>query len=125
MAADQPNRQWFSYHDSNGTVWNKLGKLDAACNAIDGSSAAVSGQPDYPRASRRRAPRRAVFLDPTTFRTAHCVIYTDAALTALSGASTLAVAVPGETGTVTYNLSQKISDKAPVRANARNLPDHA
>lgn len=125
MAADQPNRQWFTYVDSNGTHWNKMGKLDTACNAIDGSAPAVAGQPDYPRASRRRAPRRAIFLDPTTFRTSQCVIYTDAALAALTGTSTLAVSVPGETAAVTYTLSQKVSDKSPVRANARNLPDHA
>lgn len=125
MAANQPNRQWFTYHDSNGQAWNKLGKLDTACNAIDGSAAAVAGQPDYPRASRRRSPRKAVFLDPTTFRTAQCIMYTDAALTALTGTSTLAVSVEGETAAVTYTLSQKVADKSPVRANAKNLPDHA
>lgn len=124
MAADQPNRQFWTYTDSNGQAWNKMGKIDAACNAIDGSTAAVAGQPDYPRATRRRSPRRAIFVDPTTFRTAQCVIYTDAALAALTGTSTLAVAVQGETGTVTYTLAQKISDKAPVRATSRNLPDH-
>src|SRR5215475_13041849 len=125
MAADQPNRQWFTYTDLNGQAWNKLGKLDAACNAIDGSTAAVAGQPDYPRASRRRSPRKAIFVDDTTFRTAQCIIYTDAALAALDGTSTLAVHVPGETATVTYTLSQKIPDKAPVRASSRQLPDHA
>lgn len=125
MAADQPNRQFWTYVDGNGVSWNKMGKIDAACNALDGSAAAVSGQPDYPRANRRRQPRRAIFTDPTTFRTAQCVIYTDAAFAALSGASTLAVHVQGETAAVTYDLTQKIPDKAPIRATSRNLPDHA
>jgi hypothetical protein len=125
MALPQANRQWYTYHDSNGVVWNKLGSDDAACAAINGNAAAVAGQPDYPRASRRRQPRKAIYVDPTTFRTHTCVIYTSAAFDAIAGGATLAVPVVGQAGTVTYDLSQKVPDKAPIRASARQLPDHA
>lgn len=125
MAADQLNKQWFTYVDSNGTSWNKLGNDDAACHAIDGSAAAVGGQPDYPRGSRRRHVREAVYTDNTTFRNKSCIIYTDAAFTAIAAGATIAVHVPGETATVSYTLSSKVPDKAPVRSAARQLPDHA
>ena len=125
MALDQPNRKFWTYVDGNGMSWNKMGKIDAGCNAVDGSAAAVAGQPDYPRATRRRQPRRAIFQDPTTFRTAQCIIYTEAAFSALSGTSTLAVPVQSQTGTVAYDLIQKVPDKSPIRATSRNLPDHA
>jgi|SRR5215472_11608213 len=124
MAADQPNRGFFTYVDGNGQSWNKMGKIDAACNAIDGSTAAVGGQEDYPAASRRRHVRQAVYTDPTTFRTARCIIYTNAAFTALVTGATLAVSVPGETTAVTYTLSQKIPDKAPIASASRHLIDH-
>lgn len=125
MAADQLNKQWFTYVDLNGQAWNKLGNDDAACHAIDGSAAAVGGQPDYPRATRRRQPREAIFTDPTTFRQKSCIIYTEAALAAITAGATIAVHVPGETATVSYTLSAKRPDKAPVRSTARQLADHA
>lgn len=125
MPADQPNRGWFTYVDNNGTSWNKQGKIDTACQAIDGSAAAVVGQEDYPAATRRRHARYAVFTDPTTFRQARCIIYTNTAFQALTGSSSLAVHVPGETATVTYNLSNKVAGKDPIVSASRNLADHA
>lgn len=125
MAADQPNRGWFAYVDSLGGNWNKLGQIDAGCNAIDGNAPADGTYPDYPRKSKRRQARTAVFLDATTFRTKSCVMYTAAAAEALTGASTVAVHVPGETATVTYTFDHLIPDKAPRKTQARNLPDHA
>jgi hypothetical protein len=124
MAADQPNRGWWTYVDTNGQSWNKLGKIDAGCNAIDGSTAAGDNE-DYPRATRRRRPRIATFQDPATFRTASCVVYTDAAFAAIVAGATLDVHVPGETAAVTYTLSNKTPGKDPTRADARNLIDHA
>lgn len=124
MAADQPNRGYWTYVDGNGLSWNKLGAIDTACQAIDGSTAS-GDNPDYPRGSRRRHARRAVFTDPTTFRTKSCVIYTSAAFDAIAAGATIAVHVPGETATVSYTLSAKIPDRAPVNATARNLADHS
>lgn len=124
MAADQPNRGYWTYVDGNGLSWNKLGAIDSACQAVDGSSAS-GANPDYPKASKRRHPRKAVYTDPTTFRTKSCVIYTSAAFDAIAAGDTIAVHVPGETATVTYTLSNKIPDRSPVNATARNLADHA
>lgn len=125
MAADQSNRGWFLYNDSFGDQWNKMGAIDAACNAIDGNAPANGSKPDYPKKSRRRQPRTAIFLDPTTFRTKSCIMYTAAAAEALTGASTVAVHVPGETATVTYTFDHLVPDKAPRKSVSRNLADHA
>jgi hypothetical protein len=124
MAADQPNRGWWTYVDTNGQSWNKLGKIDAACNAIDGSTAAGAFE-DYPRATRRRRPRIATFQDPTTFRTCSCVVYTDDAYAAIVAGTSIGVHVPGETATVTYILSNKTPGRDPTAYQARNLADHA
>lgn len=125
MAANQRNFQVFTYTDDNGTVWNKRGELDTAVNAIDGSSALTAGAPVWPRASTRMHTRYAVFFDPTTFRTKRIIVYTAAAFAAITGATTLAVNVPGNAGAVTYSLSQKIGEKQPVAKSSRNLADHA
>lgn len=125
MPADSPNRQWWTYVDDHGTSWNKMGQIDAGCNAIDGSAAAVGGQPDFPRKSRRYQARAARFIDATTYRTKTCVMYTAAASAALTGTSTVAVHVPGETATVSYTFDGLIPEKTPTKAVSRNLTDHA
>jgi hypothetical protein len=124
MAANQRNYQMFSYVDDNGTTWNKRGTVDAAINAIDGSSALTAGAPVWLNTKRKRT-REAVFVDPTTFRTARFTVYTAAAFAAITSATTLSLNVPGETAAVTYNLSQKIGEKQPVARDTRQLPDHA
>jgi hypothetical protein len=125
MAANQRNFQTFTYHDDSGTVWNKRGEQDAAKNALDGSSALTAGAPTWPALSRRYKPREAVFQDPATFRTAKIVIYTTAAAAALTGSSTLAVNVPGETAAVTYGFTGISPEKRPKVAASRQLADHA
>lgn len=125
MAADQRNFQMFTYTDDNGDVWNKRGLLDAAINAIDGSSALTAGARVWPAKSRRYHTREAVFFDPTTFRTVRFPVYTTAAFAAITGATTLAQHVAGNTATVTYSLSEKIAEKQPVAKSTRQLADHA
>lgn len=125
MAANQTNFQVFTYVDDNGTTWNKRGELDAAVNAIDGSSALTAGAPMWPHSSRRFHPRQAVFFDPSTFRTKRIVVYTAAAYAAIDGTTTLDVSVPGETAAVTYSLQEKIPEKQPVAHATRQLADHA
>lgn len=125
MAANQRNYQVFTYVDDDARVWNKRGELDAAVNAIDGSAALTAGAPVWPHSSRRFHTREAVFVDPTTFRTKRIVVYTPAAFAAITGATTLAVNVPGNTGAVTYSLSEKIGEKQPVGKATRQLADHA
>jgi hypothetical protein len=127
LAASQQNFQYFSYVDNDGVTWNKRGSNDPDCGAIDGRAAfsAVAGTPIWDRESRKMHTRKAVFQDPTTFRTKRCIIYTAAAQAAISGATTLAVIIPGEVAAVTYNLSAKIDEKKPVAKASRNLADHA
>lgn len=125
MAANQRNFQMFTYTDNNANVWNKRGVLDAAINAIDGSSALTAGARVWPKRTRRYHTREAVFFDPTTFRTVRFPVYTAAAFAAITGASTLAVNVPGEVAAVTYNLSEKIDEKQPVGKATRQAADHA
>ncbi len=124
MAANQVNFQVFTYTDDNGAVWNKRGELDTAVNAIDGSTALTAGARVWPRRTRRYHTREVIFQDPTTFRTKRIVVYTAAAFAALTGASTLAVNVPGNTAAVTYNLSDKIPERQPVGKATRQLTDH-
>jgi hypothetical protein len=125
MPADQVNYQVWTYVDDDGTTWNKRGEQSAAQNAIDGSAALTPGAPVWPARSRRYATREAVFYDPTTFRTKKIIVYTAAAFAAITGTTTLAVAVPGETGTVAYNLSAKNRERKPIAKTTRQLPDHA
>lgn len=123
MAEDAPNRKWWTYVDNHGTHWNKMGKIDTACNALDGSAAAVPGVQNFPAQTRRYRARKAVFIDPATFRTAGCVIYTAAAAAAITGSSTLAVNVPGSATPVTYTFDHLQEEKTPVKSVSRNLAD--
>lgn len=123
MAQDSPNRKFWTYVDNHGTHWNKMGKIDAGCNAIDGSTAATAGLQNFPRQTRRYAARKAVFQDPATFRTAVCIMYTSAAAAALTGTSTLAVNVPGLATPITYNFQELLPEKTPIKSISRNLPE--
>lgn len=124
MAANQRNSDLFTYVDDNGTTWNKRGPIDTAINAIDGSAALTAGAPVWTD-SKSRQCRKAVFFDPTTFRTVRIPVYTAAAFAAITGATTLDVNVPGEVAAVTYSLSEKIAEKQRTAKTSRNLPDHA
>jgi len=123
MAANQRNLQVFTYVDDNAVTWNKRGQEDAAINAVDGSAALTAGAPVWID-TKRKQTRKAVFQDPTTFRTVKFTVYTAAAFAALTSASTLNINVPGEVAAVTYNLSEKIGEKQPVAKAARQLTDH-
>lgn len=124
MASNEKNSNLFTYVDNNGTTWNKRGPIDTATNAIDGSTALTAGAPIWFDSPKRRRCRKAVFYDPVTFRTVRFPVYTSAAFAAITGATTLAVNVPGLSTTVTYSLAQKIDEKQEVAKTSRNLPDH-
>lgn len=124
MAANQLNYQTFTYVDNAGHSWNKRGQFDTAVNAIDGSTPLNASNPTWPKKSRRYSPREAVFQDPQTFRLRTIVMYTAAAGAALTGTSTLAVSVPGETASVTYNFIGLNSERVPKVRPARQLADH-
>lgn len=122
--ANQKNFEVFTYEDDNGDLWNKRGELDAAVNGIDGSAALTPGEPVWLDTPRRRT-RKAVFYDPQTFRTKTITVYTPAAFAAITGATTLAVHLPGNVAPDVYSLSAKIAEKQPVAKTTRKLPDSA
>lgn len=122
MAQDSRNTNLFTYLDDNAMTWNARGELQTAVNAIDGSAALTAGAPVW-FDSKRRTTRKAVFYDPATFRTKRVVVFTPTAFAAITGTTTLAVPVPGDATTVTYHLSQKISERQPVAKTSRNLAD--
>jgi len=124
MAADQRNSQLFTYVDENGVSWNKRGPINAAINAVDGSSAFNAANPLWTDSKARRC-RKAVFQDPTTFRTVRFPVFTHAAYAALTSASTIALHVEGETATVTYQLADTIPERVRKVKASRNLVDHA
>ena len=125
MAADQRNFAYSAYVSDDGTTYCM--KADANWIALaDSGGAACTGQPNYGRRTTRRTPRRAVYLDPTTFRTVTEPVFTATAYAALTvGTSTLAVHVPGNTATVTYTLKSKVGEKVPTTIIGRTDPDHA
>jgi hypothetical protein len=125
MAADQKNFGLFTYVDDNGLSWNKRGEIDAARNAVDGSTA-FGGNPAWGAESARHRVRKGVYVDDTTFRSKTIILYTLAAAAALTpGTSTLAFHVEGETGTVTYTYAGLIPERQPKAKASRNLIDHA
>lgn len=124
MAADQPNSNLFTYVDDDGNTWNKRGPINTAINAIDGSTALTAGARLWLDGKARRA-RRAVFFDPTTFRTVSFPVFTAAAFAAITSATTLALHVPGNTATVTYSLTAKKAEHVRQSKTSRNLADHA
>jgi len=123
MAANQPNSSLFTYVDDAANTWNKRGPIDAAINAVDGSTALTAGEPVWTD-SPSHSCRKAVYVDTaSTFRSKKFPVYTSAAFAALP--ATLAVAVQGSATTVTYALSQKIAEKQRQAKTSRNLIDHA
>ena len=124
MAANQRNSNLFSYTDDDANVWNKRGPIDASINAIDGSTALTPGQPLWTDTKSRQC-RKAVFFDPTTFRTVRFPVYTPAAFAAITSATTLNVNVPGEAAAVAYSLAEKIPERQRQSNTRRNLADHA
>jgi hypothetical protein len=124
MAANQRNSNLFSYTDDDAAVWNKRGPIDASINGVDGSTALTPGSPLWTDSHSRRS-RKAVFFDPTTFRTVRFTVFTPAAYAAITSATTISVSVPGEVAAVTYNLAEKIPEMQRQSKTSRNLPDHA
>lgn len=125
MAADQRNFGYSQYVSDDGTTYCL--KADANMIALSGlGGAACSGNPAYGRATTRRSPRKAIYVDPATFRTLTTPVFTASDYAALTvGTSTVAVHVPGETATVTYTLKKKVAERIPSTVIGRQDPDHA
>lgn len=125
MTADQLNYDLFTYVDNSGTSWNKRGESNTIINTVDGS-AAFGTHPAWGRETPRHRTRKIIYRDPTTFRTKTVIFYTAAAAAAVAiGTDTLALHVPGETGTVSYTAYKFVPEKQPAIGAARQLIDHA
>lgn len=125
MPAVQRNFDYFAYESDDGTTYCLRADDDWGNAAASGGSA-CAGEPAYGRASARRAPRRAIFRDPDTFRTFSGVVFTAAAYAALVvGTSTVNRSVEGLAGTVTYTLVKKVAEKIPSTVVGRQNTDHA
>jgi len=125
MPADQRNFAFSDYLSDDTTHYCM--KADAAwiANADSGGAACTTGFA-YGRKTSRRKPRTAIYIDSTTFRTVQVPVFTPTAAAALvPGTSTLAVHVPGNTGTVSYTLSRIAPEKRPNLVLTSSKADHA
>jgi len=125
VPAVQRNFNYFAYDSDDGFTYCMRADQDWG-NAAASGGAACAGESAYGRATARRSPRKAIFRDPTTFRTVTEPVFTTAAFAALIvGTSTLAVSVPGLATTVTYTLVKKVGERVPSTVVGRQDADHA
>jgi hypothetical protein len=126
MAADQRNLQMFLYTDDDAAQWNVMMDNGADCAAVNPTRTAFdASKPVWDRQTRRNHVRKAVFQDPTTYRTRTCVIADPTDYAAITSATTIAVHVPGEVATVTYELKSKNAERKARAKTSRNDADHA
>jgi len=125
MALNQKNRGYFSYDSDDGTSYCVPGDAEWGADAASGGSA-CAGERAYGRQSTRRHLRRAIFRDPTTFRTYSGIVYTPAAYAALTiGSSTFGVTVADSATPVTYTLVAKVPEKIMGTVVGQQVLDHA
>lgn len=124
MAAAQKNFQLYTYVDDAGVSWNKRGEEDDLRSAVDGSTA-FGVHPNWGRETPRHRVRKIIYQDATTFRTKTVIFYTSAAYNAVALGDIIAFPVEGEVASVNYNAIQKLAEKQPRAAAARQLADHA
>ena len=124
MPAVQRNFDYFAYESDDATTYCLRADEDWGNNAASGG-AACAGAPAYGRATSRRAPRKAIYRDPQTFRTFTEPVFTPTAYAALTvGTSTWAVNVPGLATTVSYTLVKKVPERIPSTVVGRQDTDH-
>jgi hypothetical protein len=125
MAVEQRNFQLYTYVDNNGVSWDKRGEQDAVRNAVDGSTA-FGAHPAWGRETRRHRTRKVIYRDATTFRTKTVIMYTAAALAAITlGTSSLTFFIEGEATGVVYLAYKVIAENQPSVGAARQLAEHA
>jgi len=125
MPGVQLNYNYFRYTDDNANNWTLRSSEDWGENGASGGAAAT-GDPAYGRQTVRRAPRKAIYRDPQTFRTFTGPVFTPAAFAALTvGTSTYNVQVPGLVSPVAYTLVKKVPERNPSTVVGRQNPDHS
>ncbi len=126
MPADQRNFAYSDYASDDGTTYCLKADANAIANAdLGGVAPCTSGTP-YGSATVRRSPRKAIYRDPTTFRTVTVPVFTAADYAALTlNTDTLSVHVPGVVAPVSYTLVKKVPEKVPSITIGRQDADHA
>jgi hypothetical protein len=125
VPAVQRNFDYFAYVSDDSTTYCLRADDDWGNNSASGG-AACAGAVAYGRATSRRAPRKAIYRDPQTFRTVTEPVFTPTAYAALTvGTSTLLVAVPGLATTISYTLVKKVPERIPSTVVGRQDSDHS
>lgn len=118
---DQLNKSWFRYVDDSGRNWAIQADTTWGGNVASGLAAFNGADPPFGPQSRNHHVRKVVYRDPATFRARVLPVGTPAAMAALP--ATLAVGIPGQVATVTYNLSARIPEKLRIAQASRHLGD--
>jgi hypothetical protein len=121
--ASQRNLQWYRYTTDGGINMAIMADQDWGNNASSGLAAFNSADVPFGPQTRTHKTRKAVYRDPTTFRSVIHPVGTATAMAALP--ATLVVPVPGNATSVTYNLAQRRAEHLRIPGPSRNLTDHA
>jgi len=125
MPLPQRNFEYYAYDSDDGTSYC-LKADEFWGDAAGHGGSACAGEPAYGSSTTRRHPRKAIYQDPTTFRTISGPVFTPAAYAALTvGTSTLSVAVHGSATAVTYTLRKKVPEAVPSTVKGMSVLDHA
>lgn len=123
MPRNQKNFTYFTYVDDDGVSWNKRGESGGAGDAVDGHAAAVASQPVWEERPGNTV-RKIIYMDSTTGRTVHIIMYTAAAYAAVARGDIVAVQVAGLATTVNFAAVQKVPEKKKGTPNfSRHLAD--
>jgi hypothetical protein len=110
---------YFNYTSDDGSVYNM--RADQAWGQLAASGGTAASAPRaYGRASRRRAPRKAVFRDANSFRTFTGTVFTAAAYAALViGTTTITRQLKGASTLVNFVCIKKVPEKIPTTVVGR------
>ncbi len=125
MAVEQKQFSLFTYTDGTGQAWNIRGEKDTVRNAVDGSTPA-GAHPHWARTTRRHSPRKIIYQEATTFRTKSVVIYTAAAMAAITlNTSTLTFFIEGSATGAVYTAKKIVPERLPAGIAGPSLAEHA
>jgi|SRR5215471_5880238 len=119
--SNEPNKQWFRYVDNTGRNWAIQLDQDWGVSANSGCTAFNATDPAFGPQTRTHRVRKALYVDPATFRTKKVPVCTTAAYAALP--STISVALPGSATPETYQLAQRLDEFIRQPRTSRNLVD--
>lgn len=124
MPATQRNWNYYTYESDDGTTYNIRAAVEWAAVAAHGLAARTNGAPRF-IASKSQTPRKFIYRDATTGRSASGPVGTSAAYTAATLGDDATIVVPGLATGVTYDLVKKVPEKVPTTIVGTQLVDHA